>query len=87
MNVRSTSNWMRKVSDYGPTGGTASMAAFLALPRRPVRGSSGTQGAVGYTRRLRGLSQFIVLRSGHMCTLEQPNVSKAMFRDFVAGVV
>jgi carboxypeptidase C (cathepsin A) len=83
MNVRSTSNWMKKIGKYGPAGDESVMVSFLALPRLPVRDVG--EATVGYTRRAGGLSQFILLRSGHMCTLEQPNVSRQMFRDFVAG--
>jgi hypothetical protein len=64
------------------------MLDFLAIPRRPIHSNiTGEMVTVGYTRRLGPLSQFIITRSGHMCTLEQPDVTRTMFIDFVSGVV
>jgi len=79
MNVLSTSTWMRKLPQ---------LKNFLAQPREPIiDATSGANITVGYHRRLAALSQFIVLRSGHMCTLQQPNVTRRMFEDFAASAL
>ena len=84
MSVLSTAKWMATVTGWQHGGATIAMADFLGLPRIPVVLDGQT---VVFTRAHAGLSQFIVLRSGHMCTLEQPNVTRRMFVDFAAGAL
>ena len=81
MNVLSTAKWMATVRSWQHGGATVAMADFLGLPRTAVVMDGQT---VGFARTRAGLSQFIVLRSGHMCTLEQPNVTRGMFMNFAS---
>ena len=101
MNPLSTANWMAKVAGWRyprdapsaesgagaggethPDGRNYSMSSLLALPRVPFKRGGVT---VGLSRSLGGLTNAIVLRSGHMTTLEQANVTKQLYLDFISG--
>ena len=80
MNVLSTENWL-------PTLAWPHTAAFVNTSRVAWNARGALPLTAGFWRRIGPLSQMIVLRAGHMATLEQPAATLAMYKDFVAGLI
>ena len=83
-----------QMSDFVAMPRTQVMGSFVSQPATTAESAadgsvrlSSFEVVVGFHRRLDLLSQMIVLRAGHMCTLEQPVVAKQMFVDFASGVL
>ena len=80
MNVLSTENWLQTLP-------WAHTAAFLNTSRVAWNADGALPATAGFTRRVGPLSQMIVLRAGHMATLEQPRATLEMYKAFVSGAV
>ena len=68
--------------ERGARGRNYSMSSLLNLPRVPFKMEGIT---VGNVRSQGGFYNAIVFRAGHMTTLEQPNVTKHLYLDFISG--
>ena len=81
MNVLSTENWLQTLEwEHTSAFVNTSRVAWNANGKLPG-------GTAGFWRRVGPLSQMIVLRAGHMATLEQPEATLAMYQEFVEGVI
>ena len=69
-------------------GGIKAQSVWLCRGGRVRRGRrAGERAVLDGGRRVGPLSQMIVLQAGHMATLEQPEATLEMYREFVAGVI